>query len=44
MALDNKAIKIRETRLEINGQKLSVLKTDLTPDDWDKIIKGKTNA
>jgi len=44
MALDNEALRLRETRLEVNGQKLSVLKTDLTPDDWDNIFKGKTNA
>lgn len=44
MALDNEAIGLRQTRLEINGQKLAVLKTELTPDDWNKIFKENTNA
>jgi hypothetical protein len=38
MALDNEAERLRQTRLEINGQKLAVLKTDLTAEDWDKIF------
>lgn len=38
MALDNEAERLRQTRLEINGQKLAVLKTDMTTEDWDKIF------
>ena len=38
MALDNEAERLRQTRIEINGQKLSVLKTDMTNEDWNKIF------
>lgn len=38
MALDNEAERLRHTRLEINGEKLAVLKTDLTDEDLDKIF------
>ena len=38
MALDNQPKKIRQTKLEINGQRLSVMKTDLSLEDWDKIL------
>jgi len=44
MALENEAIRLRDTRLVVNGQKVAVLKTDLTQDDWDNIFKEKTNA
>lgn len=38
MALDNDTEKLRQTRLQINGKKLAVLKTDLTTEEWDKIF------
>ncbi len=38
MALDNEAEKTRATRLEINGQKLTVVKTEMTSNDWDNIF------
>ncbi|NVO04213.1 MAG: hypothetical protein HXX09_16085 [Bacteroidetes bacterium] len=38
MALDNEALRVRETRLEINGQKLYALKTDITEREMDNIF------
>ena len=40
MALDNEVERLRQTRLKINGQKIVVLKTDLTAEDLENISKN----
>lgn len=43
MALDNEEERLRKTRLNIDGQTISVLKTDITIEGWNRTIKDSTN-
>lgn len=40
MALDNEADQLRKTRYKINGKEISVLKTGLTTEEWNKIFNN----